>query len=215
MKLLQLNYLDGSDVEDVKESFNNLPHTNHKDGKYRLRRLSFVEVRTEFWNAKTEAVITKLKNRVFNQSAKYNEHQGGMNRKFEDIEDYVLQSQTMKEICLTFISENNLIGGQEIDVHQMRVATQEDGQAQASPEGVHQDGFDHIAMISVNRHNIRGGELLAYTSKEKDPFMSYALESGDMLMLNDRKLWHNAPPVEAIDKTESGYGDWFILCARE
>ena len=84
MKLLQLNYLDGSDVEDVKESFNNLPHTDHKDGKYRLRRLSFAEVRTEFWNAKTEAVITKLENRVFNQSAKYNEHQGDMDRKFED-----------------------------------------------------------------------------------------------------------------------------------
>ena len=101
MKLLQLNQL-GDSLGDLKESFNGLPHTEHKDGKYRLRRYSVIELRTSFWNAKEEAVIERLEHREFEQSEDYNKHQGGMARDFEEIDDSTLQSEGMKEICLNF-----------------------------------------------------------------------------------------------------------------
>ena len=82
-----------------------------------------------------------------------------------------------------------------------------------SPEGVHQDGFDHIAMIGVERCNIEGGDLMAYVSKDSDPFLIHQLQPGEMLMLNDRELWHNATPIKRITAT-AGYGDWFVLCAK-
>ena len=36
--LLQLGTISRSAVEDLSQSFNNLPETDHLDGKYRLRR---------------------------------------------------------------------------------------------------------------------------------------------------------------------------------
>ena len=120
----------------------------------------------------------------------------------------------MKKICLAFGEANNLVDGQEIEIHQMRVITQDDGTAQASPEGTHQDGFDCIAMVGVSRKNISGGELMVYESKDEQPFLTYALKSGEMIMLNDRKVWHNATPVKAVNRVGQGFGDWFILCAR-
>jgi len=218
MKLLQLNQL-GDSINGLKESFDNLPHTDHKDGKFRLRRYSAIELRTSFWDAKEEAVVERLDHRVFNQSEDYNKHQGGMARDFKEIENSTLQSEGMKEICLIFKHANDLIDGQEIEIHQMRVLTQEDGRAQTSPEGVHQDGYDHIAMVGINRHNIFGGELLVYEMGPKGvghkhvPFLTYALGEGEMILLDDRKLWHNANPVVAGGEFETGHGDWFILCA--
>ena len=214
MKLLQLNQLNKELINSLKGSFDGLPHTDHKDGAYRLRRYSAIELRTSFWNAKEEIEIDRLEHRDFLQSEDLNAHQGGMTRAFEDIEHEVLQSEGFKEICLTFKQENDLIDGQEVEVHQMRVVTLEGGTAPVSPEGVHQDGYDHIAMIAIARHNIGGGSLMAYDGKASKPFLTRSLEDGEMIMLNDRILWHNATPIVASNLREQGYGDWFILCAR-
>jgi hypothetical protein len=215
MKLLQLNKLSDEAVRSLSDSFGRLPHTEHKDGEYRLRRYSVVEVRTTFWNAKREAEITKLEHRRFMQDATLNKHQGGMKRHFEEIEDGVLQSEGMKEMCLLFKEANELIDGQEVEIHQMRVATLGDGLTPVAPEGVHQDGYDHIAMIGINRLNLSGGALLVYESaSDRVAFMEKELAAGEMIMIRDDIFWHNARDVWPLDRKEQGYGDWFILCAN-
>jgi hypothetical protein len=71
-------------------------------------------------------------------------------------------------------------------------------------------------MLGVNRYNIHGGELMVYKEKEGHaPFITYALEDGEMLMLSDSKLWHNATPISRQVHDEVGYGDWFIFCASK
>ena len=42
MRLLQLDQLTDFAVESVSPFFENLPETDHKDGKYRLRKYSLV-----------------------------------------------------------------------------------------------------------------------------------------------------------------------------
>ena len=212
--LLQLVNLGEEAIEGLKESFNKLPQTEHKDGKYRLRRYSAIELRTSFWNAKVEAEIERLSHHGFTQSEEFNKHQGGVTRDFEEIDDSVLHSEGMKAICLAFKECRGLIDGQKIEIHQMRVLTQEDGIAKVAPEGVHQDGFDDIAMVGVNRYKIYGGQLLAYETYGSTPFLIHVLKNGEMLMLDDSKLWHNASPIVAESIEEAGYGDWFVLCAK-
>jgi hypothetical protein len=137
-----------------------------------------------------------------------------MTRTFESIEEEVLQSEGFKEICLAFKKYFNIVDGQEVEVHQMRVRTLEGEEwTQVSPEGVHQDGYDHIAIIGINRHNIEGGELLAYLRKDEDYFLKYDLDAGEVLMLDDSKLWHNASPIRRATAAV-GYGDWFVLTAH-
>jgi len=216
MKLLQLNKLSDEAVESLAESFNRLPHTDHKDGQYRLRRYSVVEVRTTFWNAKREAEVTKLEHRKFMQDATLNKHQGGMKRDFEEIEDSVIESEGMKEMCLAFKQANELVDGQEVEIHQMRVTTLGDGLTPVAPEGVHQDGYDHIAMIGINRFNLSGGALLIYESaSDRTAFMEKELAAGEMIMIRDDIFWHNARDVWPLNRKEQGYGDWFVLCAKK
>ena len=118
-KKLELTKIRESSVEELRASFNRLPRTEHKDGEFRLRRYSVIELRTSFWGAKEEAEITHLPVKDFTQSEEYNNHQGGMKRIFENIEEEVLQSDGFKEVCLIFRNANNMIDGQEIDVHQI------------------------------------------------------------------------------------------------
>jgi len=217
MKLLQLNQFNGIEW-GVADSFDRLPHTEHKDGAYRLRRYSVVELRTTFWNALQEAEITRLSHRDFEQSEDLNKHQGGVARSFEEIEDDVLQSRGMKEICMAFRDTFDLVDGQEIEIHQMRVVTCGEkfgDKTPVSPEGIHQDGFDYIAMVGVDRKNILGGELMVYRNKDDEPIVVHALNSGEIIMLRDNELWHNATPIQKVDKSYEGYGDWFVLCAKK
>ena len=159
-------------------------------------------------------------------SKNLNRHQGGMARKFEDLEDDTLISEGFKDICLKFKRANDFVGGQEIEVHQMRVKTLDNKDnltkngpwvvTPVSPEGVHQDGFSHIAMIGVNRHNITGGNLMAFDPNNKDePILSKPLSAGDMVMLDDSKLFHDASPIRAIKRREVGHLDAFVLCANK
>jgi len=214
MKLLELKLISEDGRKSLTESFANLPETDHKDGKFRLRRYSATELRTTFWNAGVGVLIERLSHRIFTQSKELNKHQGGMNRDFEEIEEGVLNSEGMKEICLNFKQSNNLIDGEEVEIHQMRVATV-NGEAEVAPEGWHQDGYKHIAMIGVNRHNITGGELLVRTDMSNDPFMCRILENGDMFMLDDSKMWHNANPIQAVNLNEQGFMDILVLCASK
>jgi hypothetical protein len=224
MKSLELTKISTPSVAELRGSFDRLPETEHKDGKFRLRRYSVIELRTSFWNAKEEAEIRHLPVKDFTQSEDYNKHQGGMKRTFENIEEEVLQSDGFKEICLIFKNANNMIDGQEIDVHQMRCVTL-NGESELAPEGVHQDGFDRIGMVSIDRHNISGGEVHLYQNRyevdqggplnthESEPFLRYVLDDGEMVMIDDKKLWHWGSPVVA-NTAEQGYMDMFILCAH-
>ena len=104
--------------------------------------------------------------------------------------------------------------GQEIEIHQIRIAAIYE-ETQVAPEGVHQDGFDHIALVGVNRHNIVGGEIMLYQDSHEAPFFRKVLENGDVTMLADSKLWHNAQPIRTIDHDEMGYMDLFVLTAKD
>lgn len=218
MKLLQLDNLSEGAVESLKPSFVNLPETSHKDGKYRLRRYSVIELRTSFWDAKEEAEIERLEHRDFTQSEDLNKHQGGMSRFFEEIEDYALQSEGMKELMLLYKKNNNLIGGQEVEIHQMRIISKAYNKelVKVAPEGIHQDGFDKIAIVSINRSNIQGGAAHIYRNKydKQHPILSTVMKDGEVITFNDRELWHWASEISLVDQTKDGYWDALVLCAN-
>ncbi len=230
MKLLQLDQISVEAVESLSGFFDNLPPTEHDDGRYRLRRYSVFELRTTFWNAKEEIEITRLPQRAFQQEKELNSKEDmwheGEAREFEDLEDGVVESKAFGEICLNFKQSNSLMEGQEIEVHQMRIQTLDDEQSvltkngpwvvtPVAPEGVHQDGFDYLSIVGVGRHNIEGGELAIFVEKDSDtPIVSKLLCAGDMITVADRKLWHDASPIRAIKRREKGYLDAFVLCAK-
>ena len=203
--LMRLDLLSNAAVETLSPSFNHLPTTSHKDGKYRLRRYSQIQL-----GSKSMEILASD---TFEQGHDYNDFQGGIKRKFENIENSTIHSDGMKELIFLFKAVNSLPLGTKVDIHQMRVITL-NLDTQVSPEGVHRDGYDYISMIGISRYNIAGGHLLVYTDKDSDHFLSIPLCAGQVVTLDDRRLWHNASPIQAIDQQKTGHMDAFILTAR-
>ena len=199
-------------VDSVKDSFNRLPHTSHLDGSYRLRRYSRIRMGEQPEIDETCDYI-KLSQKPFNQSEDYNKHQGGMSRLFEDIEDDVIVSLGMREMCDKFLKASGFEYDNVIEVHQMRIITTGE-KTPVSPEGVHQDGYDFIAIIGIERYNISGGQAFVHRTYGGKAIFESSLKSGEMLMINDKKLWHNANGIFRMHPDMQGYMDAFILTAR-
>ena len=86
--------------------------------------------------------------------------------------------------------------------------------AQLSPEGPHQDGYDYVGMFSVSRHNIEGGDLMAYVSGDEFPMITHVLEPGQFVILNDVEMLHDGAPIKRIDESEESYMDIFVFTGR-
>jgi hypothetical protein len=217
-KILQIIKVDASLIDEIKPSFNDLPETNHADGHYRLRKYSRIKMQKNFPSRETwplmNYTIEQLDDNTFTQSKKYNTHQGGTVRKFELIDKEVIESNTMYELLRAFYDACELDNEVIIDIHQMRVLCQ-GGATQMSPEGWHQDGFNCVTIIGIDRCNIIGGELMASDEKTNPPFMTASLDSGTMLIIDDDYLWHNARSIQSLDDTKSAYFDSLIFLAKK
>lgn len=104
----------------------------------------------------------------------------------------------------------------EIEVHQMRIIAKSAAEAAvATPEGVHQDGFDRIGVFTVARHNADGGELYLWQNQnDNETLAACTPQAGDFCVLNDKSIWHSALPVAAIEEDQAGYWDLFVLTAN-
>ena len=203
---LHLTQLSMAAIEQLSPSFEGLPRTEHADGQYRLRRYSVVG----FENGQ----VVDLNKNSFVQSSDINRFQGDVVRQFEPIEKGILSSEGLREMCELFVNANHLPNGQEIEIHQMRITAIYD-ETQVAPEGVHQDGFDHIALVGVGRRNIMGGDIMLYSSHNQAPFFRKVLENGEVAMLADSKLWHNAVPIRSVINDQEGHMDVFVLTATD
>ncbi len=203
---LHLTQLSIRAIEQLSPSFEGLPRTEHADGQYRLRRYSVVG----FENGQ----VIDLNKNSFVQSSDINRFQGDVVRQFEPIEKGILSSDGFREMCALFVNANHLPEGQEIEIHQIRITAIYD-ETQVAPEGVHQDGFDHIALVGVGRHNIMGGDIMLYSSHNQAPFFRKVLENGEVAMLADSKLWHNAVPIRSVINDQEGHMDVFVLTATD
>lgn len=203
--------MEPSLIEGIKYSFDELPETDHADGKYRLRKYS--RARVTDVNQTGKISVTDCEVDRFTQSEKYNKHQGGMLRKFENIDSSVISGSAMKEMARAFMSACNVPNLLLMDVHQMRVKCS-GGATQLSPEGWHQDGYNSVAMIGIHRQNIIGGEVLLSTSKTEAPFLSAVIDSGTMVIIDDSHLWHNGRSIQPIDDSKPAYMDIFVFTSK-
>ena len=211
--ILQIVKIDPDLIEEIKSAWHRLPQTDHADGKYRLRKYSYVECNID--NLVSGGVfITDLKERQFTQSSKYNKHQGDKVRTFDLIDDNVLRSNAMRKMVSVFQDKCSLPGQFRMNIHQVRVVCTGRGATQLSPEGWHQDGYDCIAMIGIDRCNIIGGELLLSTSKTERPFLQAVMDDGTMVIIDDSHLWHNGMAIQPIRDNKPAWMDIFIFTAK-
>jgi hypothetical protein len=198
------------DLGRLAPSWNQLPRDAYlrDGGRYRSRRHScFIQER--------DGVPQLVPHRAHWQPTEYNALHGGMERWFEPMSPEVLQAPVW----------NQLIGGLArvftrarpvprwyIEAHQFRIDTAE-GIGRPTPEGAHRDGVDYVAVILVNRFNVRGGETRVFESEGISGVRFTMNAPWTALLLDDAKVIHETTPIQ--NDGAGGVRDTLVITFRE
>jgi hypothetical protein len=189
----------------LKNSFINLSLDKHYDNK-RLRGYSLLKVS----NIQDIQIIGDIN---FYQSQKFNTYNGDNIRKYDNIDITLLKDDCFKFLVNSFVETINTYNPLElvkyIQVHQIRVYAEKE-KTNLVPEGIHQDGYNIVGIACITRKNIKGGINLVYDSSKK-LINNLQLAEGEMLILNDNKLYHDVLPIELYKENEEGYRDILVF----
>jgi hypothetical protein len=207
-KKLDLKYIFG----EHKFNLDNLPELQNSFNKIPLDKYYSNQRNRAFSLLKVNNSIEVIGNLNFYQSSKYNNYNGNLLREYDNISNTILDNNSFKDIILTF---NNIVSKEfnkennYIQIHKIRVYANKNS-TDLIPEGIHQDGFNMIAICCISRKNITGGVSRIY-DKDKNIIYSKQLQEGEMIIINDIKNYHDVTNIELIDKEKVGYRDIIVL----
>ncbi len=131
----------------------------------------------------------------FLQSTELNHYVGGVARKFEFIEhtaQIFIANVLVRNILGKFIPE----GKYSLGAHQIRIRANNYHMGKPAPEGIHQDGFDYVAVSCINMYNITGGtSILVDATNYKTVLLEKNLTRGEVLIFDDKRYAHYASPI--------------------
>lgn len=200
-------------TENLKNSFCNLEIDKNYENK-RTRAYSLLDIE----NIDNIKIVGDLK---FYQSSNYNNVNGNIIRDYKNIDSKILNDECFKYFINIFLNtiskeltKNSIIEKiKYIQVHQIRVYTDSENEIDLVPEGIHQDGYNFIAMSCITRKNMSGAISHIY-DESKNIVHSVQLQEGEMLIVNDNKMFHSVSPIKLnkINKeVKTGYRDIFVF----
>ena len=195
------------DIGVFEDYFENMPYDPYVKGNFRKRRYSSIK-KDHYGNFEI------LPHKTFTQSSDINDLLGDVVREYDELDENLINSINFQEIVEGFVSLSGINPYiQEIGIHQMRILCSEYIKGEPAPEGRHQDGFDVIGIFCARRIKVDGGISELFLDKEDEtPILEKMLEENEMLIVNDREVFHNATKLTPIDM-ELGYRDVFVFTA--
>ena len=195
-------------LSELANSWDDLPSDNFlKDGgRYRRRRhASFVL---------DGGTLTQVPHRAHYQPVAYNALHGGMLRLFQPIQAQVVQLEIWSNLLRAIGNVCSQVTKQQpwfIEAHQFRIDTT-DGIGRPTPEGAHRDGVDFVAILLVNRTNIKGGESRVFDLDGPEGKRFTLTEPWSMLVIDDQRVIHESTPIQPTGS--EGYRDTLVLTYR-
>ena len=148
------------------------------------------------------------------QTVDYNPLNGGVARYFAPILDDLHHSVTLAALLefgnrvFSQISANNQW---HIELHQFRIEARDGRQGRPTPEGVHRDGVDFVIVVMIKRVNIDSGATTIYDLDNRLVGEFTLLEAFDMVLVNDRRLYHGVTPISQIDPDQEAFRDVLVI----
>jgi len=193
------------EMENLRGTFDSLVKDPYMPNEFGIRKRRFGRFH---WVRGGQLI--PLMGTTFVQSAELNRIAGGIHREFAPLEKLFQDSPFLSRLieCLA----NRIDGSSkewEVNVHQFRVETH-GAPASAAPEGIHRDGHDFVAIISINRENIEGGLNRIYDDQKKLLLETLLSQPLDTLLIYDRKTFHDITPFQARHDSV-GYRDTLVI----
>ncbi len=102
-----------------------------------------------------------------------------------------------------------------VEMHQFRIEADPQHAGLPTPEGMHRDGVDWVAVTLIGRHNVSGG-VTAVADEARRPLGSFTLETPlDTVLLDDHRVWHGVTPVQPLDPAVPAHRDVLVLTFRD
>ncbi|MBA2480322.1 MAG: 2OG-Fe dioxygenase family protein [Planctomycetes bacterium] len=201
----ELHRFPSDGIGDLRPYFDQLPLDPYITGAFRRRRFSHFRGPADR--------LERLDHTYFEQSRTVNRLAGGIRREFQELEEGLLALPAFRAVVATFI---DFVGIDplvtEMGVHQIRILCSPAFSGDPAPEGIHQDGFDHVGIFCVERHDIVGANTHLYRDKGGPPIFSRALQPGEAVFTNDRTVYHFTDPVRP-SADHPGHRDVFVITA--
>jgi hypothetical protein len=197
-------------LDALKSSWSSLPRDTwlRDGGSYRHRRHAcFIE-------DPVDGSLQRTPHRAHWQPTDYNALHGGMERWFEPIEPQIAANPVWPALLHTLghvFSAVRPVPRWYIEAHQFRIDTAA-GIGRPTPEGAHRDGVDYVAVILVERRNVRGGETRVFQAQGIAGVRFTMAEPWTMLLLDDERVIHETTPIQPDG--EQGTRDTLVLTYR-
>jgi hypothetical protein len=197
-------------LDAIRDSWGTLPPDSHlrDGGRYRSRRHSC------FIQSFSPADLVLVAHRPHWQPTTYNALHGGIERWFEPIETRVVSAQVWGGLLRglgSLFAQVAAVPRWHIEAHQFRIDTA-NGIGRPTPEGAHRDGVDFVAVILVDRHNVKGGETHVFDANGPAGVRFTMRQPWTALLMDDARVIHETTPIQAEGRP--AYRDTLVLTYR-
>lgn len=192
----------------LKGLWDNLPADDYllDGGHYRRRRHSCFILEN--------GALETVPHRAHYQPREYNALHGGIQRMFKPLEPVFYASPALGRLLSSvgsLCAEVQPVLRWYVEAHQFRIDTT-GGIGRPTPEGAHRDGVDFVAILFVDRVNMKGGESRIFG--QDSPYGCRFTLSDDfsLMILDDRRIIHETTPIQP--ENGDGHRDTLVLTFR-
>ncbi len=137
-----------------------------------------------------------------------------MLRLFEPMSAHTVAQPVWSGLLLSIAQACSAIKGAQpwyVEAHQFRIDT-DAGIGRPTPEGAHRDGVDFVAILLVDRLNVRGGESRIFEFNGRHGQRFTLSEPWTLLLLDDQRVIHESTPIQPAGP--GGHRDTLVLTFR-
>ena len=178
-------------------------------GRYRKRRHAVF--------AADAAGIRRKPHQPHYQSRDYNPLNGGVQRWFPPVDAALGAGASLSTIlgfCRAVFDRLTEADAWHVEVHQFRIEARADVPGRPTPEGMHQDGVDHVLVLLVGRDGVREG-VTTVADLARHPLGSFTLTDPlDAAFVDDNRAMHGVTPVVPERADRPGARDVLVVTFR-
>ncbi len=148
------------------------------------------------------------------QPLDYNALHGGFERWFAPSPPALLQDAALRALVCGLGRVFAAVAGRAVpyvELHQFRITTA-DGIGRPTPEGAHRDGVDFVAVLLVDRRDVRGGETRIFEADGPAGLRFTMQQPWTALLLDDARVIHETTPLQP--DAAAGQRDTLVLTYR-
>lgn len=159
--------------------------------------------------------LSLLPHKPYSQPTYINSLNGGIDRQFDPLEDYVVENDFfigfLKWCAEVFNQVENKKQNWNIKIHPYRILAQEGVAGLPTPEGIHRDGVSYIIIMMVRRFNIVGGQSTIYNNEKKEIGRVTLNQPLDVIMANDEETMHGTTAIQVDTSGQVAYRDVLVV----